>query len=157
MFRALMTISFLAVFLWWLQYEFKKKVDIFKYWPLVAAALLVQGASSMLFLFMDDKAGNFIYHTVGGGVTSTLLFIYFLKLYDLKFSWRVELVLLYAFVSALGVLNELAEYAFELLGLGTLSFDSHDTWRDLVANTFGAVLAWVIYKLILLFRTKIHG
>ena len=44
----------------------------------------------------------------------------------------------------LGVLNELAEYLFELLGMGIFSLDTHDTWRDFVANTTGALLTWAI-------------
>lgn len=154
MLRALMTISFLAVLLWWLQYEFKRKVSITKYWKWVGAALVIQVIASIAFEVIGGKAGNFIYHAVGGGAVSTLLFIYLLKTYSLKFNWRVELVLLYAFVSALGVMNELAEYAYEMLGLGTLSFDSHDTWRDLVANTSGAVLAWILYRLLCLVSKK---
>lgn len=149
-----MTASFLVVLLWWLQHEFKRKVSLTKYWSWVVAALTIQGLAELAFYINDGKAGNFILHSVGGGMASALLFIYLQKTYGLKFSWQVELVLLYAFVSALGVMNELAEYAYELLGLGTLSFDSHDTWRDLVANTSGAILAWGIYRLYLLIGRK---
>lgn len=142
-----MTASFMVVLLWWLQYEFKRRVSFTKYWKYVGAALLIQVIASVAFELIGGKTGNFIYHAVGGGVVSTLLFIYLQKTYSVKFSWQVQLVLLYAFVSALGVLNELAEYAYEIAGLGTLSFDSHDTWRDLVANTSGAILAWAIYRI----------
>lgn len=147
--RALITISFMLVLVKWLQFEFRRDISIYKYWKWVAGALVVQAAASVVFAIYTTKAGNFFYHGVGGGVMSTLLFIYLQKTYQIQFSWRVELVILYAFVSALGVLNELGEYAFEMLHLGKYSFDSHDTWRDLVANTSGAILAWTIYKLIL--------
>jgi len=44
----------------------------------------------------------------------------------------------------LGIVNELAEYAGELLDVGKFSFDTHDTWRDMVANTTGAAVVWLL-------------
>ncbi len=146
--RTLLTLSFLAVLLWWLRYEFKRTVSFTKYWAWLVAALVVQTLSIFLSLAVSDPiVGNFLYHAIGGGVTSCLLFIYLIKTYEVHVSWRVELVLLYCFVSALGVMNELAEYAGEFfVGTGSFSWDAHDTWRDLVANTAGAVLAWLAYR-----------
>lgn len=146
--RTLITLVFLAILLWWLRYEFKLKVSLKKHWPWVAAALAVQTLSIFVSLALSDRIlGNFFYHAVGGGVTTCLIFIYLIKTYDLHFSWRVELVLLYCFVSALGVLNELAEYAGEFVTyVGAFSWDSHDTWRDLTANTAGAIAAWLVYR-----------
>jgi hypothetical protein len=146
--RAFLTISFMVVLLWWLRYELKKKVSLKKYWKWFVAALLLQAISSIISLLVPDRVvGNFFYHAIGGGMTTTLLYVYLMKTYGLTFSWRVELVLLYCFVSALGVINELAEYAGEFaIRVGLFSWDSHDTWRDLAANTSGAVIAWLIYK-----------
>jgi hypothetical protein len=143
----------MAVLLWWLQKEFHKSVAFTKHWHWLVAALLVQVCSSIISLLIPERIiGNFFYHAVGGGVTTTLLYIYLLKTYGLQFSWRVELVLLYCFVSSLGILNELAEYAGELAyGDGIFSWDSHDTWRDFVANTSGAILAWLLYRLYRMF------
>jgi glycopeptide antibiotics resistance protein len=152
--RALLTITFMVVFIWWLQYEFKKKVSFTKYWRWIAAALILQALSGIAFSAINDRVfGNFIYHAVGGGVMTTLFAVYLLKTYGQRYTWRVELVLLFGFVSALGVLNELAEYATELAlnKNGLLSWDSHDTWRDLAANTSGALLAWLLYRLYLRF------
>lgn len=147
--RTLLTISFMAVLLWWLQWEFKQKVSLKKYWKWLVAALLIQGVASIISLNVTDRVtGNFFYHAVGGGVAATLLYIYLLKTYWVSYGWRVEVVLLYCFVSALGVLNELAEYAGEfVIRVGFFSWDSHDTWRDLTANTLGAVIAWLFYRL----------
>jgi hypothetical protein len=149
MVRAFLTISFMAVLLWWLQHEFKRKVSLKKYWMWFAAALLVQAVASVISLLIPDRiVGNFFYHAVGGGVTATLLYVYLLKTYGLSYSWLVELVLLYGFVSGLGVINELAEYAGEFaIRVGIFSWDSHDTWRDLAANTLGAIVAWLLYRL----------
>lgn len=139
----------MAVLLWWLRYEFKQKVSLKKYWKWFAAALLVQAIASIISLFISDRVvGNFFYHAIGGGMAATLLYVYLLKTYGINYSWRVELVLLYGFVSGLGVINELAEYAGEfVIRVGLFSWDSHDTWRDLAANTFGAVVAWLLYRL----------
>ncbi len=141
MIRALLTISFMAVLLWWLQEEFHKKVSLKKHWKWLAAAILVQAIASIISLVVSDRiVGNFFYHAIGAGATATLLYVYLIKTYDLHYSWRVELVTLYCFVSALGVMNELAEYAGELaIRVGIFSWDSHDTWRDLTANTLGAI------------------
>lgn len=151
MLRVLITISFMTVLLWWLQAEFKRKVSLKKYWYWLIAALVVQAIANIISLVISNRVlGNLFYHGVGGGVTTTLLFIYLMKTYDFSraWSWRVELVFLYGFVSALGVLNELAEYAGEFaIRVGLFSWDSHDTWRDLAANTAGAIVAWGIYRL----------
>lgn len=147
--RAFLTISFMAVLLWWLRYEFDQNVSLKKYAKWFAAALVVQAISSIISLLIPDRVvGNFFYHAVGGGMTTTLLYVYLVKTYGLNLSWRIELVLLYCFVSALGVINELAEYAGEFaIRVGLFSWDSHDTWRDLAANTSGAVIAWLIYRI----------
>jgi hypothetical protein len=114
--RAFLTISFMAVLLWWLNWEFKQKVSLKRRWKWFAAALVVQAIASIISLAISDRVvGNFIYHAVGGGITTTLLYVYLLKTYGIRNSWRVELVILYGFVSALGVLNELAEYAGEFV------------------------------------------
>jgi hypothetical protein len=148
MLRALLTILFMAVLLAWLQYEFKQKVSLKKYWKWFAAALLVQAVASIISLLISDRVvGNLFYHAIGGGMATTLLYVYLLKTYGINYSWRVELVLLYGFVSGLGVINELAEYAGEFaIRVGLFSWDSHDTWRDLAANTGGAVVAWLLYR-----------
>lgn len=149
--RALLTISFMAVLLWWLKKEFQMNVSLKKHWKWFAAAILVQAAASIISLVIPDRVtGNFFYHAVGGGVTTALLYIYLLRTYRQRYSWRVEVALLYGFVSALGVMNELAEYAGEfVIRVGFFSWDSHDTWRDLTANTLGAISAWLIYRLYL--------
>jgi hypothetical protein len=148
MIRALITISFMAVLLWWLQEEFHKKVSLKKHWKWLVAAVIVQAIAGIISIVVSDRiVGNFFYHAIGGGATAALLYFYLIKTYSLHYSWRVELVTLYCFVSALGVMNELAEYAGEFaIRVGIFSWDSHDTWRDLTANTVGAIVAWLIYR-----------
>ena len=106
-------------------------------------------------ILLNSMTGNFILHA-SGGVSSVFLFIYLTKTLRLSFvNWRVTLLVLFAFVCMLGVLNELAEFLFELITPLTFSVDSQDTWRDFVANTFGAALAWMIYKSVQTIKSKI--
>jgi hypothetical protein len=150
--RALITLSFVAVLLLWLQFEFRKKVSFTKHIGWLVAAIVIQMISSIISLVIDDRiVGNFFYHAVGGGVTSAFLFFYLLKTYNVQLNWRIQIVTLYAFVCALGVMNEIAEYVGEFATrVGMFSWDSHDTWRDLVANTTGALVGWIICRLVLL-------
>jgi len=149
--RIFLTTLFMAVLLLWLRYEFKHKVSIKQYWPWFAGALLVQIIASIISIHTTDRViGNLLYHGIGGGAACVLLYVYLLKTYSVKLSWRVEVVALFAFVSSLGVINELAEYAGEMAGRsGYFSWDSHDTWRDLTANTVGSITAWLVYRLVL--------
>jgi hypothetical protein len=58
--RALITISFMAVLLWWLQNEFHKNVSLKKYWKWFAAAIVVQAIASIISLLISDRVvGNF--------------------------------------------------------------------------------------------------
>lgn len=149
MIHALSYIVFILLFTSWLGHELKKKYSLKEHWPWVAAAFATGILGAIVFELKSDITGNFLLHA-SGGVASTFLFVYLLKTLKLRFNWRLTLVILFAWVSMLGVLNELAEYFFDLLGLGPFSFDSHDTWRDLVANTTGAFTAWAAIKLTLL-------
>jgi hypothetical protein len=125
-------------------YELKRSYSLRTYWRWVLGAFLVGIIGSQVFRIYPTMFGNFLLH-VSGGVSATLLFIYLFKALELSFNWRLTAVMLFAFVCMLGVLNELAEYFFELWGLGPFSFDAQDTWRDFVANTTGAFSAWVAY------------
>jgi len=151
MMHAILTLLFIFVLTRWLRYEYpKKRVDALKHWQWIAAAGLFQIFASILSVIFEGTVGNFLLHMIGGGVASAFMFGYLLSVLKLRVNWRVEIVLLYAFVSALGILNELAEYGAEFFGLGPFSLDAHDTWRDFVANTSGALIAWALIKVALL-------
>jgi hypothetical protein len=85
---------------------------------------------------------NFFLHGVGGGVATTMTYFYLKAHTGWKFTWWVDLMFLFGLVSAFGVLNELFEYSLELAGVMVSAWDTHDTWRDFVANTTGAFMAW---------------
>lgn len=86
-------------------------------------------------------------HLVGGGVFVGLLWFYTIRQMGWKLPVLIEMISLYAFVSAFGVANELFELLIVELGLTRLS--GADTWWDLFANTLGAFLFWIVYLLFL--------
>lgn len=144
-------VVFILLFTPWLGFELKKKYSLKAHWPWIAAAFVIGVVGWQLSHINPEIFGNFLLHA-SGGVASAFLFVYLFRTLKLKFPWRLTLVLLFAWTCMLGVLNELMEYSLEFLGFGPFSFDNHDTWRDLVANTTGAFTAWAIIKLI--FRQK---
>ena len=140
--------TFTFLLMKWLVYEFKPdgiKPRRQAGWLLMT--VLVVLVAEGLAIVIGGRLGNFLLHAIGGGVASACIFTFFVRLFKPTLSWRTELVLLFMFVSTLGVLNELAEYAAELLLPIQLSFDTHDTWRDFVANSSGAFLAWLFIRL----------
>lgn len=93
---------------------------------------------------------NFIQHAVGGGVAVSFISIYLIKNLKEKFpllnNFLVQLILVYALVSMLGVANELLEFLLDYLKVGIFSADRYDTWFDLLANTIGAIGLFTIYS-----------
>lgn len=141
MLYALLYIAFILPFTVWLGHELKRTYSLAHHWPWLLGAFAT-GVIGSVVSAAGGIWGNFLLHA-SGGVASTLLFVYLTRTLHLRFSWKLTTVLLFCFVSTLGVLNELAEFAVELLGWMTMSFDSQDTWRDFVANTTGAAIAWL--------------
>lgn len=117
------------------------------HWWRIAALIAVVG-SIIVHISLDTVLSNFILHLVGGGIVSSFLYFYVKLSFNIKIDWKLDLLALLAFVSALGSINEIAEYALDSLQVSQFSFDRKDTWRDIVANTSGAVLGWVIIKLL---------
>ena len=146
MIHALSYIVFILLFTSWIGWELNKKFSLKTHWKWIAAAFITGIIGSLIYGANLDKFGNFLLH-MSGGISATFLFVYLIKTLKLKFvNWRLTLLVLFAFVSMLGVLNELAEYFFELLGFGIFSDDTHDTWRDFTANTIGMTVAWLFYS-----------
>ncbi len=75
-----------------------------------------------------------------------VLYVYAKKLLDWKFHWLVDVLILFAWVSAFGVANELLEFALAKSHL--MLIDTSDTSWDLLANTTGAYLAYVVMSLV---------
>ncbi len=100
-----------------------------------------------------NETSSFTMHFCGG-VAAAILYVYALKAYKLRFNhvWQLW-VGLFLFASALGVLNELFEFAGYRTGLmppdtSTMVFTPVDTWWDLAANTTGSLVTLLIVRLI---------
>jgi hypothetical protein len=129
----------------WLRFELKKNFSLLDHIGWLAAAMTFGLLGSVIYTLNDNMAGNFLLHAIGGGMASVCLYLYLARSTGgPKLHWRLELIALFMFVCTLGVLNELAEYAAELTTDVIMSIDTHDTWRDFVANTSGALLLWAI-------------
>lgn len=93
---------------------------------------------------------NFLQHGIGGGVAVALGCLFMIQYFKDKldfFNSRVfQIIFIFAFVSSLGVLNEILEFTFDALRVGIYSNDRYDTWFDLVANSTGALATFAIYQ-----------
>jgi len=141
MIHAISYVLFILPFTAWLGFELRRKHVLKQYWGWVLGAFIVGVIGDQVSYYYYGVGGNFFLHASGGSA-ATLLFIYMTKTLKLHFNWRLNFILLFAFVCSLGVLNEIAEYALELVGIGRYSYDTHDVWRDLVANTTGMIITW---------------
>ncbi|HEY1074446.1 MAG TPA: hypothetical protein VGE59_01955 [Patescibacteria group bacterium] len=94
---------------------------------------------------IEGRNTSIMTHVVGGGLFCGFLWLDIKTTLGLKFNIWFEVITLFALVSAFGVANEL----FELLIVQLKLVDLHltDTSWDLVANTLGAVIFWVGYRL----------
>lgn len=147
-------ILFILLLTTWLGRELKLRLSFRTHWRWLAGAIILGVLGYMAGHVYDTIFGNFLLHS-SGGAASTLLFIYLFKTLRLSFNWRLTTLFLLGFVCTLGVLNELMEYFLETLGYGPFSFDPHDTWRDLLANTMGMLATWIIYLVATWTRTQI--
>ena len=117
-----------------------------KHSALLSAACFVYFISWYIPSFpVDGRNTAFVTHFIGGGIFSGMLWLYFKKNLGWKLSPTLELFTLYALVSALGVANELFEFAAFETGIRFVS--GFDTWWDLFANTLGALAFWTGYRL----------
>lgn len=145
MIHAAAYILFILPFTAWLGFELRRRYSLRTHWGWLAGAFVVGIIGSQVFRIYPDMFGNFLLH-VSGGASAALLFIYLCRTLAIKLNWRLATLALFAFVCMLGVMNELAEYFFELIGFGPYSFDARDTWRDFAANTTGAGIVWILYQ-----------
>ncbi len=115
-------------------------------WLPVLAAVLYVSALYLPDIHLTTETKTFQEHFVGGGLYTATLYVYLVQLFGWRPKWPVALFGLFAWASALGVLNELAEFAVTKLGLTRIALS--DTSWDLVANTSGALVGYFIYLLL---------
>lgn len=113
-------------------------------WWLYAACILFAISWYLPSPLIEGRDTSFVTHFVGGGIFTALLWIYLKRSLGLNWHWALELAALFGLVSALGAINELAELFLVKTNLATITLD--DTNWDILANTLGALLAWLVYK-----------
>lgn len=90
----------------------------------------------------ESIEANVVQHMIGGGFVSGLLLIYIAQGFRFHLPLRFLLLVILAFVSLLGVFNEIAEFLVQEHSYLLFNTTPNDTWHDLVANTCGGLLAW---------------
>src|SRR3989344_3659475 len=86
---------------------------------------------------------SFTTHFVGGGLFTGFLYAYIKNCMRWKYGIFFDLLALYILVNALGVANELFEFA--VVETGFASLDPSDTWWDLLTNNMGAFVFFIGY------------
>ena len=112
--------------------------------PLVASCLFFT-SFYLPDIHISSQTSTFQQHFVGGGIYSALLYFYIKRIFSWRFSLVIDLLLLFAWTSALGVANKLLE--FVLLKLHLLALDTTDAYWDLLANTLGAYTAYILFMM----------
>lgn len=112
---------------------------------LIAACLLFSLSIFLPSPIIDGEDTEFFTHLLGGGVFTGLIWLY-LRPLIMPRKWYIELLHLFVFVSALGVVNELFELLTHSLGISPKSLT--DTSWDLLANTLGVLLFYAGYRAI---------
>jgi hypothetical protein len=110
------------------------------------------------FIFYGDMfnsgGGNFLLHFFGGGVVTSLIFTFTLSHIRYQIPLLLQLVLLYFLVSGLGCANELLEFLLDTITKNPYSMSRIDTWKDMLANTSGAVVGFISIVLVQTIRKK---
>ena len=102
---------------------------------------------------IDGQDTSFTTHFVGGGLFTGLFWAYLV----LAIRWRSHRLVMafsvFALVSALGCINELAELYMVKVGLARITLD--DTNWDILANTLGAAAVWLGWTVVSLAIKKV--
>jgi hypothetical protein len=104
---------------------------------------------AMYFVVPSGELGNRILHFVGGGVSCALITQGFLQLSGLRLRWIDEFLLFVAVACVLGVTNELVELLMGiLLERNYFTKTILDTQYDLLMNTAGVTVGWLLLRLV---------
>lgn len=106
-------------------------------WLAIVAGLFFFGSFYLPDIHISNETDTFQQHFVGGGVYAALIFEYLWRLFGFRTHLIAKMLLLFAFVSTLGVASELAEFTISHLRIMTIN--TSDTSWDLLANTTGAI------------------
>jgi hypothetical protein len=115
-------------------------------WLPSIAAVLFYFSFYLPDIHISPETTTFQQHLVGGGMYSGVLYLYAKRLFHWNFSGIGDIVMLFAWVSSLGVINKLLEFALAKSNLMIL--DMSDAYWDLLANTLGAYLVYLILMVV---------
>lgn len=101
---------------------------------------------------IEGRDTSFTTHFVGGGLFTGLLWACLVSAMHWRSHWLVMAFSLFALVSALGCINELAELLMVKVGLARITLD--DTNWDILANTLGAAAVWLGWAVVTLVAKK---
>ena len=90
---------------------------------------------------IEGRDTSFTTHFVGGGLFTGLVWVYLVSAARWRVHWLAMAFSVFALVSALGCVNELAELLMVKVGLARITLD--DTNWDILANTLGAAVVWL--------------
>jgi hypothetical protein len=112
-------------------------------WLPIAAGVFMVVSTRLPNIHISNQTTTFQQHFVGGGMYSACLYLYAKRLLNWRLYWLLDLITLFAFVSALGVANKLIEFAFLALHLAPI--DTADAYWDLLANTLGGFVGYFFF------------
>ena len=121
-------------------------------WLLYLACLLFFISWYLPSPLIDGRDTSFMKHFVGGGLFTGLLWVYLVVATRWRSHWLVMVFSVFALVSALGCINELAELFMVKTGLAKIEID--DTNWDILANTLGAATVWSCWIIVNLATKK---
>ena len=131
--------------------------EVKRRWLLYVACVLFFISWYLPSPLIEGRDTSFTTHFVGGGLFTGLLWIYLVLATRWRALWLVMVFSLFAVVSALGCVNELAELFMVKVGLAHITLD--DTNWDILANTLGAAavwLGWVVVRLAAKKGQRVH-
>ena len=139
-------VSFVLFFLFPL--FFKQTLPPLKYLSVRSLGLILLLSLIIMTLSVniaDRELNNRIIHTFGGGFLT--FFICFLAVKDTRISITKFqfFVLSFLIVTALGVMNEIAEFVLQNYAQFAFARNVNDTWFDLTSNAAGALIASVCF------------
>jgi|GEM_PF-953052 len=112
------------------------------FWLPVLAGVLLIVSTLLPNIQISSETSTFQQHFVGGGLYCACLYLYVKRLFGWRVHWFVDLLALFAWVSAFGVANKLVEFAFLKLGLAHIY--TGDAYWDLLANTLGGFVGYIV-------------
>ena len=115
-------------------------------WLPVLAGVLMVVSTQLPNIHISNQTSTFQQHFVGGGMYSACLYLYAKQLFRWRLNWLIDLLALFAWVSAFGVANKMMEFA--LLELHLAHINTADAYWDLLANTLGVFAGYLLLLLL---------